>query len=106
MVPSTWPAVTFWPTATSTALSVPLAPKSMSSTVLGATVPEAVTVDCTVPVVTVAVRVAAWADERWKMENNPKKISTAATTTRASWKTNGREGLRGFGITTDLTGRR
>jgi len=53
---STSPAVTRSPTATSTSLNVPLVPKSAADELATLTFPEAVTLDCTVPRATVAVR--------------------------------------------------
>jgi len=55
MVASTWPEVTLSPGATSTAVTVPDAPKLSSSTVDEATEPEMLTLLTTVPVVAVAV---------------------------------------------------
>jgi hypothetical protein len=81
-VPSTAPALTFWPTVTATVLMVPLVEKPTSSTVLGATLPLASTDDSTVPVVTVVVRaLEACAVLWWKTDSTPKKINRAQTTT-------------------------
>jgi hypothetical protein len=51
-----WPALTCWPTTTSTAVSVPLVPKAAVADSATPTLPEALTLACTVPRVTVAVR--------------------------------------------------
>ncbi len=56
-VPSVWPAVTFCPSVTSTAVKVPLVWKLTESEVAALTLPEADTLDCTVPRWTVAVLV-------------------------------------------------
>jgi hypothetical protein len=50
------PDVTWSPTLTFTAVTVPLVPKSAEAEFVADTLPDAVTLDCTVPVVTVAVR--------------------------------------------------
>jgi hypothetical protein len=60
---STWPAFTWSPTFTYTALSVPLAPKSADADVATPTFPDALTLDCTVPTATVAVRRAPRPDD-------------------------------------------
>ena len=54
-VPSVWPAVTFCPSVTSTAVKVPLVWKLTESEVAALTLPEAETLDCTVPRCTVTV---------------------------------------------------
>ncbi len=54
-VPSTCPAVTFCPAVTSTAASVPLTAKLTEAEVAALTLPDADTLDCTVPRVTVTV---------------------------------------------------
>ena len=53
---STWPALTESPTFASTAVSVPLVPKSADAEPEALTFPEALTLDCTSPRATVAVR--------------------------------------------------
>jgi len=58
-VASIWPALTWSPAATSTAVSVPLVPKLTDAELATPTLPDALTLDCTMPRVTVAVRCEA-----------------------------------------------
>ena len=69
---STWPAVTFDPSATSISVIVPLAPKLTSSTVAGATLPVVDTEVWTVPLVTVTDRPVEADAEEWKIDVKPK----------------------------------
>ena len=62
-VPRTCPAVTFWPAVTSTAVRVPLVPKLTESDAAALTLPDADTLDCTVPRWTVTVLAVADADD-------------------------------------------
>ena len=59
----TWPARTLSPTATSTDASVPLVVKFAEAETATLTLPEALTLDWTVPRATVAVRWVALFDE-------------------------------------------
>ncbi len=55
----TWPTLTCSPTLTSTAVSVPLAGKFVSAELATLTLPDALTLACTVPLLTVAVSLVA-----------------------------------------------
>ena len=63
MVASTWPAETFWPGLTFTAVRTPPAAKLTVRDVAGSTVPVAVTVCETVPTVADTSRVAVLVEE-------------------------------------------
>ena len=83
IVPSTWPVFTRSPTATFTEVTVPLVPKSTEAEFAAETFPEALTLDCTVPRATVAVRcVPVLADEL--LLENPYTASSAKNTIRAT----------------------
>jgi len=60
---STCPTFTWSPTATSTAVNVPLVAKFADADLATPTLPDALTLDCTVPRTTVAVRWDPAADE-------------------------------------------
>ena len=55
---TTCPTFTFCPTATSTAVSVPLVPNPTEAELATPTLPDALTLDWTIPRLTVAVRCA------------------------------------------------
>ena len=62
MRPSTWPFVTLEPTATVSDVSVPLVPNEGDAVWPAEMLPEADTLDCTVPRVTVTVRATPLAE--------------------------------------------
>ncbi len=85
---SSWPTLTCFPTAASSAVSVPVVPKLALAAVATLTLPEALTLDWMIPRETVAVRwTPVAADELPRkpyIELSPKKIATAAAATRTA----------------------
>ena len=82
-MPSTSPALTWSPTATLTAVTVPLAVKFSLTVVAGLMLPEAVTLSWTMPRSTVTVRAMPVDAKRSVDRSRPKPVTAAIARTRA-----------------------
>src|ERR1035438_4111158 len=84
IVASWWPAVTFWPWVTFTAVTRPAEPKVRFDVVLGAIVPDADAACEMVPVPTVTSRVAATVDTAAEERVLAHAVVAPATTSKAT----------------------